>query len=238
VVATTWRPAIEPPDTARHTPTPRRVLISYAHDPDEPEHGEWVRRLWEFLRSCGVDARLDLPAAGRRQDWSLWMADEIRAADVILVIASPAYRERAEGRADPNVGHGVQWEARLIRDAFYRDQRALDRFVPVVLPGQTIEGVPDFLAPHTSTVYEVSDFTVPGAEPLLRLLTSQPDTIPSPLGPTPTLPPRPATTPTDRPARRPEPARYVHNEMTGDVNGGIIIQAGHIGSVGKDGSDR
>jgi hypothetical protein len=204
-----------------------RVLISYAHDRDDPGHGELVRRLWEFLRSCGVDARLDLPAAARRQDWSLWMADEIRSADVILIIASAAYRERAEGGGDPDAGHGVRWEARLIRDAFYHDPRALDRFVPVVLPGQTIDGVPDFLAPHTSTVYEVTDFTVPGAERLLRLLTDQPDTVTPPLGQVPELPPRPAA-----PSPRPAP---VHNEITGNVFG-TVIQAGTIGSVNQPGT--
>src|ERR1700761_127597 len=180
---------------------PPRVLISYAQDRDDPEHGLAVRRLWEFLRSCGIDARLDLPAAAQRRDWALWMADEIRAADMILVIASVAYRERAEDRSGPNVGRGVQWEARLIRDAFYGDQQAVGRFVPVILPGQTVDGVPDFLAPNTCTVYEVTDFTVEGAESLLRMLTEQPDTLEPPLGQRPTLPPR------RTPAQQPLPTR-------------------------------
>jgi hypothetical protein len=230
-----WRSAIEQPDAVNATRPPRRVLISYAHDPDDPGHLELVRRLWEFLRSCGVDARLDLVAAAQRQDWALWMADQIRAADVILVIASRAYRERAESRGDPAVGPGVQWEARLIRDAFYGDQRALGRFVPVVLPGQTVDGVPDVLAPHRSSVYHVSDFTVAGAEPLLRLLTNQPDTVEPPLGRTPDLPPRPLPA-TERPTPRPAPS--IHNELTAN-NAGIVIQAGHIGgSITTDGSDR
>jgi hypothetical protein len=50
------------------TATPRRVLLSYAHDLDEPEHAEMVRLLWELLRAHGIDARLDLPAAQERQD--------------------------------------------------------------------------------------------------------------------------------------------------------------------------
>lgn len=84
-----------------------RVLISYAHDPNGPGHAEMVRRLWEFLRSRGANARLDLPTPGQRQDWSPWMADEIRAADAMLVIASP----RLPGaRPEPEgVPHGVQW---------------------------------------------------------------------------------------------------------------------------------
>ena len=206
---------------------PRRVFISYAHGPDD----ESVRRLWEFLRACGVDANLDLPAAEQRRDWALWMADQIRQADVILVIASPAYRERAEGRSEADVGRGAQWEAGLIREAFYRDQHALHRFVPVILPGQSRDGIPDFLAPLTSTVYWVSDYTVAGMEPLLRLLTSQPGIIEPPLGQVPTLGPSAAAADTPRRRKVPEQQpRTVHNSISGNV-AGPIIQAGSIDRI-------
>jgi hypothetical protein len=209
------------------------VFVSYARDPGDESHGVAARLFWEFLRSCGIDAQLDLPAAQQRRDWALWMADQIREADFVLVIASPAYRERAEGRGDPGVGRGVQWEARLIRDAFYDDQRALDRFVPVVLPGQSVEGVPDFLAPATTTVYFVSDFTVDGADSLLRFLTGQPEVIEPPLGPVPVLGPSPSPNSASAPTRTREPFRaesVVRNEISGHVSG-TVIQAGSVGSV-------
>lgn len=112
---------------------PARVFISYAHESEA--HAEAVRDLWVFLRANGIDATLDRVAAQQRRDWTLWMMGQVRDADHILVIASPAYKRRAEGQAEPDEGRGVQFEARLIRDAFYRDQRDLDRFLPVVLPG-------------------------------------------------------------------------------------------------------
>jgi hypothetical protein len=164
---------------------PRRVFISYAHESEE--HGEQVRNLWLFLRRHGVDARLDRPAAEQRQDWASWMAAEVREADHVLVVASTAYRERAEGRSGPDSGRGVQWETRLIQNAFYADQRALDRFVPVVLPGESVAGVPDFLTPATSTVYQVHEFTLSGAEKLLRLLLGQPEEVEPALGRAPVL---------------------------------------------------
>ena len=99
-----------------------RVLISYAHD--DQGHEERVRGLWVFLRACGIDARLDLAAAADRVDWAAWMTREVRDADRVLVVASPAYKRRAEGDAGPGEGRGVQWEARLIRDLFYADQDA------------------------------------------------------------------------------------------------------------------
>jgi hypothetical protein len=170
------------------------VFISYANE--SADHSEAVWKLCKLLRENGIDARLDLVAAGQRQEWSLWMANQIREADHVLVIASAAYRQRAEGQSGTTVGRGVQWESRLIRDKFYRDQQDLNRFLPVILPGQTIDGVPDFLTPATSTVYHVHDFTVTGIEELLRLLTSQPAYIEPPLGPQPRLAARNTAPPT------------------------------------------
>lgn len=215
---------------------PYRVLISYAHQKDAPDHADTVRRFWEFLRHQGIDARLDQAAAVKRVDWSLWMADEVRAADYVLVIASDAYRERAEGRSAPDDGRGVAWEARLIREAFYRDQHRPERFVPVVLPDQSRDGVPDFLGPHTCTVYFVSDFTVAGADELLRFLTAQPRVVEPPLGQVPVLDPLPGNAPRHRdrgPRHRPD--SVVHNQISGNVSG-VVIQAGNIGSLPLAGS--
>ncbi|MCM4084804.1 toll/interleukin-1 receptor domain-containing protein [Paractinoplanes hotanensis] len=163
----------------------RRVFISYAH---QEKHDDVVRELWAFLRANGIDARLDMVAAGQRQDWALWTADQIREADVVLCVASDLYRQRAEGRSGPDHGRGVQWEARLVRDAFYATQDDLQKFVPVVLPGQTLAGVPDFLTPSSTTVYTVSDFTKAGAEQLLRLLLQRPEFDDIPLGEPPEFP--------------------------------------------------
>ena len=102
-------------------PAPVRVLISYAHD--DGVHEERVRDFWLFLRANGVDAALDLLAAEQRQDWAQWMTRQVRDAGRILVVASPQYRRRAEGDAGPGEGRGVQWEARMIRDRLYADQR-------------------------------------------------------------------------------------------------------------------
>src|SRR5207249_4138694 len=77
------------------TRAPVRVFISYAHDSDA--HREAVRDLWLLLRRCGIDARIDRTAAEEPQDWGLWVLEQDREADFWLVIASSAYRRRAEG---------------------------------------------------------------------------------------------------------------------------------------------
>jgi len=147
----------------------RRVFISYAHDNDD--HVESVRRFWELLRAAGVDARLDLPAATVRRDWPVWMMGEFRRAEVILVIASPAYRRRAEGEADPDEGRGVQFEGALLRELIYADRRAwFSRVLPVVLPGQSQDGIPIFLGPVSGSVYRLSGLAAADIEPVLRVI--------------------------------------------------------------------
>jgi hypothetical protein len=178
---------------------PVRVFISYAHD--DAAHQERVRDFWLFLRANGVDARLDLPAAERRQDWAQWMTRQIRDAGRIVVVASPEYRRRAEGDAGPDEGRGVQFEARLIRDRFYADQDAgLQLVLPVVLPGGSAGDLPLWLAPASTTHYPVTGYTVAGAEALLRVLTGQPLETEPDLGTVPYLPPR-GTGPAAGPAR-------------------------------------
>jgi tetratricopeptide (TPR) repeat protein len=148
-----------------------------------------------FLRANGVDARLDLAVADR-VDWTDWMTREVQDADRVLVIASAAYRQRSEGDARPGEGRGVQWEARLIRELFYADQQAgLRRFLPVLLPGFSQADIPVWLSPASATHYQVGEFTVAGAEDLLRVLTGQPGEMEPPLGPAPELPRRQAAAP-------------------------------------------
>src|ERR1700761_2521285 len=65
---------------------PPRVFISYAYEPGGAAHSDLVRQLWLFLREHWIDAHVDLVAAEQRQDWSLWMADEIRQAEYIVVV--------------------------------------------------------------------------------------------------------------------------------------------------------
>ena len=216
-------------------PRPVRVFISYAHDSDA--HEEAVRDLWVFLRANGIDAQLDRVAAQRRQDWSLWMMDQVRDADHILVIGSAAYKRRAEGRAEPDEGRGVQFEARLIRDVFYRDQRALDRFVPVVLPGGSAADVPDFLAPAISTVYRVSELTVAGAEGLLRLVTGQAAEVEPPLGQVPVLGARGQAAPVP-PVLRHDVAMHVALAQDGRLSTGTWLAGTPVGRALRTSSPR
>jgi hypothetical protein len=169
-------------------PAPPRVLISYAHE--SPEHKADVERLYKLLRANGVDAQLDLVAAEEPLDWVLWMTREIRKADHVLMIISPSYKRGFESDELAGHGAGVGWEARLIRDAIYRDQAGGRRkFLTVLLPGGRREDIPDALQPGAGSPYHVVDFTLAGAERLIRWLTKQPEHVAPELGPIPQLRP-------------------------------------------------
>ena len=71
----------EPGKAGRPGAGPVRVFLSYAQD--DAAHENRVREFWLFLRRHGIDARLDKPAAERRQDWPraprrVWELDSLR----------------------------------------------------------------------------------------------------------------------------------------------------------------
>ncbi|WP_439381367.1 SEFIR domain-containing protein [Amycolatopsis lexingtonensis] len=146
------------------------VFISYAHD--NPEHTDLVRRFWRLLRENGVDAQIDLRAASEPRDWPQWTHQQIRRAKYVLLIASPAFKQRAEGEAPPGEGRGVSWEAQLLREMRYKDyEAALRKQLSVVLPGRSAEELPDWAGPTGNTHYEIEELTPIAARKLLEYLT-------------------------------------------------------------------
>jgi hypothetical protein len=172
-------------------PAATRAFISYAHDNDA--HRELVRGFWHFLREYGIAASCDFEFEGERQEWPRVIESAMNQGEFILVVASPEYVRRASRPPGYPGGRGVEYEAALLRERIYRDRPGwFSRILPVVLPGRSRQELPEFLLPESATVYFVRDFTVPGAEELLRNLTRQPSEIQPPLGSVPELRPRPA----------------------------------------------
>jgi hypothetical protein len=151
-----------------------RVFVSYAHD--SPEHKARVLRFATFLHSrIGLDVHLDQWDDGRRRDWSLWAVENLNNADFVVVVASPDYRRRADGEAPPHEGRGSQFEAAALRNALTRNLRSeVERILPVVLPGNSIEDIPTFLNAYSTTRYETAEFTDDGVADLLLAITGRP----------------------------------------------------------------
>jgi hypothetical protein len=114
------------------------VFISYAWDDEEYRY--WVIRLAARLRKDGVDARIDY--------WHLegnipeFMNREIRQAHNVLVLCSPAYRERVLATEDGST-HGSGWEARLVTGGIFT--RHDNKMLVALARGEWKEAAPDFL---------------------------------------------------------------------------------------------
>ncbi|QKV95283.1 toll/interleukin-1 receptor domain-containing protein [Streptomyces sp. NA02950] len=170
------------------------MFVSYAcEETDGQHHRDRVRKLCLVLRSAGVDARWDGPAAERPRDWAQWRHKEARAADFVVVIASPAYRRFVEEGRAARDGTGVPIEATYLRQ--YVDENPgvwCKRVLRIVLAGDCAEDFPEFLSGQAVTRYPIEAITQDGCERLLRYLHKAPWDPAPPVGDLPSLPPRPS----------------------------------------------
>jgi len=115
---------------------PLRVFISYTKSSDQ--HEDWVRTVATYLRSAGVDARLDIWHLRPGMDVAQWMCNELDMADRVLLICDDLYAKKADGRHG-----GVGWEIRVIQGDLSQTQAANpDKFVPVVVTENVADGMP------------------------------------------------------------------------------------------------
>jgi hypothetical protein len=155
------------------------VFISYAYDSERQVH-EFA---WFLRAEGGIDIRFDLWDADRRRDWSVWIIEQVREADFVLVVASSAYKRRAEGGADSAEGRGVRFEAALLRDLLTQDRATwVHKVLPVVLPGRSVAEIPAFLQPYAASHYVIDSLTLDGVDELYRVITGQPRHRPPSLG--------------------------------------------------------
>lgn len=158
---------------------PTSAFLSYAHDSSIPNHKEQALSLAESLRQRGVLSDIDQWHEHEPVFWPRWMANSIRAADYVLCLPSPLYKERFEQLGDPNQGRGARWEGALITNALYADiVAAPTKFITVLLDGVGADFIPDVLMPYGFTYY-----TWPAEdEALYRRITGQPLLMPPALG--------------------------------------------------------
>ncbi len=172
---------------------------------DSQAHKDAVRSLADLLRAYGVDAEIDQYAEEERQDWNEWAHRHFMASDFVIIVASPRMKASGDGTAPADQNRGVQAEMTLLRDLLHRDRPTwIKKLLPVVLPGRTIDELPDFVGPYALSHYRVEQLTSDGIDTLLRIITSQPRVTRPPLGPLPKLPPVPAPTVHEAPPAEPE----------------------------------
>jgi len=206
------------------------VFISYSND--SPEHRDQVLAFATLLRTrFAVDAHLDRWYEDTRRDWPQWAVDQLGKAAFVLAIASPSFRERADGRTGPDDGRGARFEGAIMRSKLTRDHADWTRrILPVVLPGFSVDDIPDFLMPYSASHFIVPELTPAGIADLVRTLTGQPRHPMPELGSSPVPPPADTGTSTSRPNAAPTVQRT--NKIKNSKIGTIVMgDSYHIGEA-------
>jgi len=118
------------------------------------------------------------------EGWPVWMEQQIRDADFVLVVCSETYLRRVERREEASKGQGVVWEINSIYNRLYSEKLVSEKFIPLLLSGATVKDIP---VPLQGFTYYRAD-TEDGYERLYRRLTNQPLVSKPPLGTLRTLP--------------------------------------------------
>jgi hypothetical protein len=130
-----------------------------------------VAELCAFLAGKGLDVRYDQQGLDERRNWDRWINAQIRRADYVIVIASPAYRAAGDGTLPPGQRLGVQFEYDRLVDLLHRYREEwTPKILPVVLPGRSPEEIPLSFLPGIADHYVLADITEEGAARLLGVL--------------------------------------------------------------------
>ncbi|MEX1367866.1 MAG: SEFIR domain-containing protein [Nannocystaceae bacterium] len=162
---------------------PTRVFISYSHDSDA--HRDRVLALADRLRADGLESVLDQYVAHPPQGWPSWAQQQIVEADFTILVCTPTYNRRFEGKEAAGVGNGATWEAWIIKQNLYEAGSRNYKMIPVVFEEGTAQDVPLVLRPFTS--YQLPA----GYDELYRHITDQPSSPAPPVGPPRTMQAKP-----------------------------------------------
>ncbi|HEU4456121.1 MAG TPA: TIR domain-containing protein, partial [Longimicrobium sp.] len=138
-------------------PVPK-AFISYAHE--DAEHRGWVRTLAARLRADGVEVHLDQWHLAPGDQLPEFMERAVRDNDYVLIVCTPRYREKSDGRAG-----GVGYEGDIMTGEVITTGN--DRkFIPILRRGTWLEAAPSWL----SGKYRIDLADTPYDESQYRLL--------------------------------------------------------------------
>jgi len=127
----------------------KRFTIFISYSQEEESHNNWVYNLAENLLKNGYEVIIDRKNLEKYKDMTQFMERSIEKADIILVICTPTYKQKADER----VG-GVGYEARIISYEIYRiAMKKEKKFIPILRKGTSDNSIPNYLKG-----YECIDF--------------------------------------------------------------------------------
>ena len=121
------------------------AFISYSWDGEE--HRSWVRDFATRLRADGISVTLDQWHAAPGDQLPAFMETAIRDHDLILLICTPKYKERSDGRTG---GVGYEGDVMTAEVLARQNQR---KFIPILRKGDWQEAAPSWVLANTTLTF-------------------------------------------------------------------------------------
>lgn len=115
-----------------------KIFITYSWDNEQ--HKEWVRKFSDRLLSDGVDVTVDQYDVSSGDRLPQFMEQSIAAADFVLIICTPLYKQKADRRMG-----GAGYEGHIISDELFQKHNER-KFIPVIRKGDHLTAMPTFCA--------------------------------------------------------------------------------------------
>jgi hypothetical protein len=134
---------------------PNTAFVSYSRDADEHADAvlEFAMRLEEDGVAVSFDQYEDPP------DWALWMEQQVKEPQFVLMVCTEAYNRRVSGNEGPGRGAGATFEGALIRKLLVESNGRDARFIPILLTRKSDPAhIPIFLNGRYYRVYESDDY--------------------------------------------------------------------------------
>jgi len=114
------------------------VFISYSWDGND--HENWVLTLAERLAAKGIDVILDKYYLRAGKNLPHFVEQSIAKADRVLIIFTPNYKAKADGRYG-----GVGYEYSIMNASLYKAQTTNEKIIPVLRTGTMADSIPEFM---------------------------------------------------------------------------------------------
>lgn len=110
------------------------VFISYSWD--SQDHINWVKGLAERLIHDRIDVKLDQWDLAPGQQLPQFIEESIRNTDFVLIICTPAYKQKSDNRSD-----GVGYEGNIITAEILYKKNHL-KYIPILRSGEWLNAAP------------------------------------------------------------------------------------------------
>ena len=161
-------------------PTHPTAFVSYSWD--DEDHRHWVREIVTRLRADGIDARSDHWHAAPGDQLTEFMEREIRQNSHVVIICTPNYKKKSDGRQG-----GVGYEGDIMTAEVF-NQGNHRKFIPVLARGNwKTNAAPSWLAGKVYIDLSTSEKLAKNYSDLLATLAGTRPSAPplGPLAPTP-----------------------------------------------------